>query len=101
VWITTARTAPQATPISKASAQIGRIFFWLRHGTAAGRAAHVGFVANGQAEVDAAYAPAIAAGATDNGAPDVRLYYDPRYYAANVFDPDGYSLEFVYKSWQH
>jgi hypothetical protein len=20
-------------------------------------------------------------------------YYDPRYYAANVFDPDGYSLE--------
>ena len=28
-------------------------------------------------------------------------YYDPRYYAANVLDPDGYSLEFVYKSWQH
>jgi hypothetical protein len=21
--------------------------------------------------------------------------------AANVLDPDGYSLEFVYKSWQH
>ncbi len=28
-------------------------------------------------------------------------YDDPRYYAANVFDPDGHSLEFVYKSWQH
>ena len=28
-------------------------------------------------------------------------YYDPRYYAAKVLDPDGYSLEFVYKSWQH
>ena len=27
--------------------------------------------------------------------------YDPRYYAASVFDPDGYSLEAVYKSWQH
>jgi hypothetical protein len=27
--------------------------------------------------------------------------YDPRYYAGNVFDPDGYSLEFVFKSWQH
>ena len=26
---------------------------------------------------------------------------DPRYYTANVFDPDGYSLEAVYKSWQH
>ena len=33
--------------------------------------------------------------------PSARLYYDPRYYAANVFDPDGYSLEAVYKSWQH
>ena len=28
-------------------------------------------------------------------------YYDPRYYAVNVFDPDGYTLEAVYKSWQH
>ena len=36
-----------------------------------------------------------------NGKPGARLYYDPRYYAANVFDPDGYSLEAVYKSWQH
>ena len=43
----------------------------------------------------------MAAGATDNGKPGARLYYDPRYYAANVFDPDGYSLEAVYKSWQH
>ena len=44
---------------------------------------------------------AMSAGATDNGKPGARLYYDPRYYAANVFDPDGYSLEAVYKSWQH
>jgi hypothetical protein len=43
----------------------------------------------------------MAAGATDNGKPGVRLYYDPRYYAGNVFDPDGYSLEFVFNSWQH
>ena len=61
----------------------------------------VGFLARSEAEVNAAYAAAMAAGATDNGAPGVRLHYDPRYYAANVFDPDGYSLEFVYKSWQH
>jgi predicted lactoylglutathione lyase len=57
-------------------------------------------VANSEADVDAAYAAAIAAGATDNGQPGPRLRYDPRYYAANVLDPDGYSLEFVYKSWQ-
>lgn len=49
----------------------------------------------------AAYAAAIAAGATGNGEPAARLYYDPRYYAGSVLDPDGYSLEFVYKSWQH
>jgi hypothetical protein len=43
----------------------------------------------------------MAAGATDNGKPGARLHYDPRYYAANVFDPDGYSLEAVYNCWQH
>ena len=79
----------------------GRMFFWLREGVVEGRAAHVGFVANNKAEVDAAYAAAIAQGAVDSGAPGARLHYDPDYYAANVLDPDGYSLEFVYKKWQH
>jgi catechol 2,3-dioxygenase-like lactoylglutathione lyase family enzyme len=79
----------------------GRLYLWLREGAADSHAAHVGFVANSQNQVEAAYAAAIAAGATDNGVPGVRLYYDPRYYAANVLDPDGYSIEFVYKSWQH
>ena len=51
--------------------------------------------------MNAFYEAAMAAGATDNCKPGARLYYDPRYYAANVFDPDGYSLEAVYKSWQH
>ena len=79
----------------------GRMFFWLRAGAVEGRAAHIGFVADSREAVDATYAAAMAAGATDNGAPGARLHYDPRYYAANVLDPDGYSLEFVYKSWQH
>jgi catechol 2,3-dioxygenase-like lactoylglutathione lyase family enzyme len=79
----------------------GRIFFWLREGVVEGRAAHVGFVAKSHAEVDAAYAAAMAAGAGDNDPPAARAYYDPRYYAANVLDPDGYSLEFVFKPWQH
>ena len=38
---------------------------------------------------------------TEIHAPGPQLHYDPRYYAAQVRDPDGYSLEFVYKSWQH
>jgi catechol 2,3-dioxygenase-like lactoylglutathione lyase family enzyme len=79
----------------------GRMFFWLREGVVDGRAVHVGLVARSREDVNAAYAAAIEAGATDNGAPGVRAHYDPRYYAANVLDPDGYSLEFVYKSWQH
>ena len=95
------KDGPPGHPDLKGFGANGRIFFWLRQGLADSRAAHVGFVANSQGEVDAAYAAAMAAGATDNGAPGARLYYDPRYYAANVLDPDGYSLEFVCKSWQH
>lgn len=92
---------PPGHPDLKGFGADGRLYLWLREGVAHSDAAHVGFVASSREQVDAAYAAAIAAGATDNGAPGIRLYYDPRYYAANVLDPDGYSLEFVYKSWQH
>jgi catechol 2,3-dioxygenase-like lactoylglutathione lyase family enzyme len=95
------KNGPPGHPDLKGFGANGRLFLWLREGVANGHAAHVGFVANGRDQVDAAYAAAIAAGATDNGQPAIRPYYDPRYYAANVFDPDGYSIEFVYKSWQH
>jgi catechol 2,3-dioxygenase-like lactoylglutathione lyase family enzyme len=95
------RNGPPGHPDLKGFGANGRLFLWLREGVADSRAAHLGFVANNRDQVDAAYAAAIAAGARDNGAPSTRLYYDPRYYAANVFDLDGYSIEFVYKSWQH
>ena len=68
------KDGPKRHPDLKGFGRDGRVFFWLRQGDA---------------------------DATDNGKPGARLYYDPRYYAANVFDPDGYSLEAVYKSWQH
>ena len=95
------RDGPPGHPDLKGFGAHGRMFFWLRAGTADARAVHVGFVAASRAQVDAAYAAALAAGASDNGAPGARLHYDPRYYAANVLDPDGISLEFVWKSWQH
>ena len=95
------KDGPEGHPDLKGFGRDNRVFFWLRAGDADARSVHVGFVASSEAEVDAFYAAAIAAGATDNGPPGARLYYDPRYYAANVFDPDGYSLEAVYKSWQH
>lgn len=95
------KDGPAGHPDLKGFGRDNRVFFWLRQGEAHARAVHVGFVASSTEEVDAFYRAAKAAGATDNGAPGARLYYDPRYYAANVLDPDGYSLEAVYKSWQH
>ncbi len=92
---------PEGHPDLKGFGREGRVFFWLRQGQADGGAAHVGFVAKSEAEVVAFHDAAMAAGAVDNGRPGARLYYDPRYFAANVSDPDGYSLEAVYKSWQH
>lgn len=92
---------PSGHPDLKGFGANGRIFFWLRPGTPSPQAVHVGFVADSETMVNQAYAEAIAAGATEIHPPGPQLHYDPRYYAAQVRDPDGYSLEFVYKSWQH
>ena len=37
-----------------------------------------------------------AAGGRDNGAPGLRPWYHPDYYAAFVLDPDGNNIEVVY-----
>ena len=92
---------PPGHPDLKGFGSNGRIFFWLRAGTPAPAAVHVGFVADSQGAVDAAHAAALAAGAAEIHPPGPQLHYDPRYYAAQLRDPDGYSLEFVFKSWQH
>jgi catechol 2,3-dioxygenase-like lactoylglutathione lyase family enzyme len=95
------RHGPPGHPDLKGFGKGGRLYLWLRGGVADSRAVHLGFVADSREQVDGAYAAALAAGGRDQGAPGIRLYYDPRYYAASVLDPDGYSLEFVYKNWQH
>lgn len=95
------RDGPDGHPDLKGFGRDDRVFFWLRQGEADAGAAHIGFVASSEAEVQEFHDAAMAAGAVDNGEPSARVYYDPRYYAANVIDPDGYSLEVVYKSWQH
>lgn len=95
------KDGPPGHPDLKGFGANGRVFFWLRAGSVEGRAAHVGFVANDASQVDAAFAAAMAAGASPIHQPGPQLHYDPRYYAAQVRDPDGYSLEFVYKEWQH
>lgn len=95
------KDGPAGHPDLKGFGAKGRMFFWLRAGAPSRGSVHVGFVSNSEAMVRAAHAAAIAAGATEIHPPGPQLHYDPRYYAAQVIDPDGHSLEFVYKSWQH
>ncbi|CAN7605148.1 VOC family protein [Duganella sp. LjRoot269] len=95
------KDGPAGHPDLKGFGANGCMFFWLRHGAAAPDAVHIGFVADSEHMVNSAYAESLAAGATSIHAPAPQPHYDSRYYAAQVRDPDGYSLEFVYKSWQH
>jgi len=55
------KDGPPGHPDLKGFGANGRIFFWLRQGSADSRAAHVGFVAKSKSEVDTAYAAALAA----------------------------------------
>ena len=54
---------------------------------------HFCFTAPSRASVAAFHAAALANGGRDNGSPSVRKDYGPDYYAAFVFDPEGYRLE--------
>jgi catechol 2,3-dioxygenase-like lactoylglutathione lyase family enzyme len=71
---------------------------WLRRRRSGETGLYVGFVADDEAEVDAAYVAAIEAGGTSEGEPAIRTYFGPGYYAANVADFDGNHLEIVHKS---
>lgn len=73
----------------------GKPSFWIGSGGRTQGSLHVAFVADSRAAVDAFYAAAMAAGATDNGSPGVREHYHPNYYAAFVLDPDGHNIEAV------
>lgn len=68
--------------------------FWVvrpldNNAACAGNGVTVAFEAASRAAVDAFHAAAIAAGATDEGAPGLRLHYHPNYYGAYVRDLDG------------
>lgn len=47
--------------------------------------------------VDAAYAAAMEAGATDEGAPGVRTAYSAGYYGAYCREPEGNKIHFVHR----
>ena len=85
-------------PDLKGFGREGRAFFWLKSGDPSASAVHFVFVAASREAVDAFYAAAIAGGAQDNISPRIRSEYDAMYYAADILDPDGYSVEVVIKS---
>jgi catechol 2,3-dioxygenase-like lactoylglutathione lyase family enzyme len=57
---------------------------------------HIAFKARSREEVEAFHKAALAAGATDFGAPGLRTHYHPDYYGAFVLDPDGHDIEAVF-----
>jgi len=85
-------------PIAQAAGfgKDGKPFFWIEsRGEAVTGRLHIAFAVDDRATVDAFHAAALAAGATDNGAPGVREIYHPNYYGAYIRDPDGHNIEAV------
>ncbi len=58
--------------------------------------AHVAFVADSRAEVDAFFHAALTAGAREKQAPAEHPEYHEGYYGAFVYDPDGNNIEAVF-----
>jgi catechol 2,3-dioxygenase-like lactoylglutathione lyase family enzyme len=76
-----------------------RPVFWIGAMDAthpASKGAHIAFATDTNSRVEAFYEAALAAGATDNGAPGYRNQYGSGYYAAFVIDPEGHNIEAVY-----
>ncbi|MEA2702027.1 MAG: hypothetical protein QOE22_736 [Candidatus Parcubacteria bacterium] len=78
----------------------GKQDFWIGESEKAPAGVHVAFTAEGQDQIQAFYDSAIAAGASDNGAPGYRKEYSPGYYAAFVHDLDGNNIEAVWMDTQ-
>ena len=70
--------------------------FWIGESDTSSAGVHVAFAAESQDQVQSFYDAALAAGATDNGAPGYRKEYSPGYYAAFVHDLDGNNIEAVW-----
>ena len=82
------------------AAAFGKTFpeFWIQNPhdgapAASGNGTHVSFVAASKAEVDEFFTEAIAAGASQDGAPGYRPEYAEPYYGCFVRDLDGHKIE--------
>lgn len=79
--------------------QAGKPSFWIGDAGPTTGPAHICFLAQDRAAVEAFHAAALAAGGTDNGPPGLRPHYHPGYYAAFVLDAEGRNLEAVHHTW--
>ena len=86
------------------AAGYGRQFpeFWIvlpsnEQPASAGNGVHVGFVAESRESVRAFHAAAMAAGASDAGAPGPRPEYGAAYYGCFVMDLDGNKIEATFR----
>ncbi|MBC3933735.1 VOC family protein [Undibacterium sp. CY7W] len=71
---------------------------WVRQRKLGETGLHLGIVYDTNELVDTAYAAAIIAGGTDEGAPAAPTYFASGYYAANVADFDENRIEFLHKA---
>jgi len=62
---------------------------------------HLAFIGRSHAAIDNFYQAALAHGGGDNGGSGLNPEYGPDYYAAFVFDPDGYRIEAVISPHSH
>jgi len=62
------------------------------------RGLHVAFRARDRAQVDAFWQAGVQAGYQDDGEPGPRPQYNPTYYGGFLLDPDGNSVEAVWRA---
>lgn len=66
-----------------------------------GEGFHLAFIGRSHEAIDAFYHAALAHGGKDNGGSGLNPEYGSDYYAAFVFDPDGYRMEAVISPHHH
>jgi NAD(P)-dependent dehydrogenase (short-subunit alcohol dehydrogenase family) len=96
------KDGPPGHPDLKGFGANGRVFFWLREGVVEGRAVHIGFVANPRPAGRRRLCRCSWRPGRPRSIRRERSFTTTRATTRRqVRDPDGYSLEFVYKEWQH
>jgi catechol 2,3-dioxygenase-like lactoylglutathione lyase family enzyme len=73
--------------------------FWLKKSSRSVPELYVAFTALSEQAVQDAYDAALSHWRHGQRSPGVTAPLRPRYYAANILDPDGYSLEINFKAW--